>query len=147
MPGTMTRTSHQHTMEEIAEFLRDDGRLWGYWGSINFLATMWGESGGNAFAMPVVVNPDSKAHLSIDVGICQINSYWQSHRYDRLEELLDARTNVTVALDIAFSNDEPAWRPTLIWWNIYKKAMHKVHVGQARRAINKVRARYGEKAL
>jgi|JI9StandDraft_1071089.scaffolds.fasta_scaffold01073_12 hypothetical protein len=45
--------------------------------AVTALAVIWAESGGNQVAVNInVANPESKAYLSLDLGICQWNTYW-----------------------------------------------------------------------
>jgi hypothetical protein len=45
--------------------------------AVTALAVVWAESGGNQVAVNInTSNPDSKAYLSMDLGICQWNTYW-----------------------------------------------------------------------
>lgn len=65
-----------YTSEQIAKVILDDGQVGG-WLAIDFIAIALAESGGNAHAVHVVDrDPASKAYLSLDLGMWQINTYW-----------------------------------------------------------------------
>jgi hypothetical protein len=40
------------------------------------LATCWAESGGNIWAIALNTKPGLKSTLSLDLGLCQYNTYW-----------------------------------------------------------------------
>lgn len=45
--------------------------------AVTALAVVWAESGGNQYAVNInASNPTSKAYQSMDLGICQWNTYW-----------------------------------------------------------------------
>ena len=139
MPGPMTRTHYNHSLHEVMQLLKDDGRIFDYWSAVNFGAICWAESGGNAHATPVVVNPDSPAHLSLDVGLMQLNTFWQQARFSNVAAALDPATNVRLAVDLCLlphsTNPDPKpWRPTWHWWAGYTSGNYKVHLPASARA-------------
>jgi hypothetical protein len=144
----MTRTDNPHSAEDLAELVAADGRLWPYWSAINAVAVALAESGGNAHALPVVVNPTSPAHLSVDVGLWQINTYWQRRKFTEIAELLDPATNCRLAVDLALTGTAAElWRPEWKWWTAYTAGAHRRHIPAARDAVNAVRARRSEPPL
>lgn len=144
---TITRTSHQHSPEDLAELVRLDGRLWPYWSSITAVAVALAESGGNAFAMPVVLAAGKPADRSVDVGLWQLNTYWQRRTFDSISELLDPSNNCRLAIDLCLFDGDPAWRPNWSYWTAYKAGAHNAYMGRARTAVNVVRAENGEAPL
>ena len=139
------RNTRPMTMPAVADLIRIDGRLWPYWSSITCLALCWAESGGDAFARPVVINESSPAHLSLDVGLMQMNTHWQPHH--KLPDLLTPQYNVTAGVSLALFDGSPPWSPNWGWWSAHKNGSWKQHLGPARHAINRVRAIHGEGPL
>ncbi len=64
------------TMEEAGRHLIDAGFTG--WRVPTFIAIGWAESGGNAWAVNLVVKDDPLvvSHLSMDLGWLQLNNYW-----------------------------------------------------------------------
>ena len=149
MSSPTSRTNWPHRPEELAQLVADDGRLWPYWSSITAVAIALAESAGNALAMPAVIHdPASPAYLSVDVGLWQMNSYWQQHRYTRISELLDPATNCRLAVDLALTGrHNTPWRPDWSYWTAYKAGQAWEHIPRSRDAVNHVRAERGEHAL
>ena len=139
-----TRYSWPHSMEEVALLIRNDGRIWDYWSSIDCLAICWAESGGDAFASPVVIKPGQPAHLSMDVGLMQMNTYWQ--RYMSLSEMLTPQTNISSAITLAL-NGSKLWKPNWSYWNAYNAGAHLKYIKDAREVINNVKLRFKEEPL
>lgn len=46
------------------------------WRVPTFIAIGWAESGGDTYALNLNVKPDKIDHLSLDIGLWQINDYW-----------------------------------------------------------------------
>jgi hypothetical protein len=139
-----TRTSNKLTMIEVARLICDDGRLWPYWSSITCLAVCWGESGGDAYIRPVVLNPTSPAHLSLDIGLMQINTHW--HPRHTIPQLLDPAENMQFGIDLALLGQQP-WKPNWTYWGAYKNGTYMRHHASAKAAINVVKAERQEPPL
>lgn len=56
------------------------------------VAIIWVESRGNVYAININDIPTSKAYLSMDVGLCQWNTYW--HPDFPISSALDPRKSV-----------------------------------------------------
>lgn len=64
------------TMVETVVMLRNAG-VFG-WRIVVLGSVIWAESAGNAYAVNINdKDPNSPAYLSMDLGLCQINTYWQ----------------------------------------------------------------------
>lgn len=61
-------------MDQIAKLVLDAG-FTGEAAAIA-VAIIWVESRGNVYAININDMPTSKAYLSMDVGLCQFNTYW-----------------------------------------------------------------------
>lgn len=120
------------------------------WKHVHFIATMWAESGGLEWVRPIVWNPGSAAHLSIDRGICQLNSHWWPDVPDSVAYDWRKATDFTVG----WLNAEAAkwtrgstpwnWGPLLDWqWHGYGTVLYTQFVAPARTAVNASRSVYG----
>lgn len=68
-------SAQQLTMRQAARIVHSNGFTGLH--AVAAVAIIWGESGGDAHAVNVVDhNPASRAYLSCDIGLWQINSYW-----------------------------------------------------------------------
>ncbi len=63
------------------------------------------ESGGD----PNAVNINHDIHKSKDIGLWQINTYWQRHRYMSQNELYDPERSTRIAYEIWQDNYWDAW--------------------------------------
>lgn len=132
-----TRTTNKLSMVEVARLIRDDGRLWPYWSAVTCLSVCWGESGGDAYVRPVVLNPTSPAHLSLDIGLMQINTHW--HPRHTIPQLLDPATNIRIGISLALLGAQP-WKPNWTYWGAFKNDTYKRHLSAAAAAIETVKA-------
>lgn len=67
--------TRQLSMREVHDLMVEAGFSPHLWRCVTALSVIWAESGGNAWAVNIVDNPDSPAHLSLDLGLVQWNSY------------------------------------------------------------------------
>lgn len=66
----------QLTMSEVVGHLRNAGVTG--WRLVTLGSIIWAESRGDAYAININdQDPTSEAYLSLDLGLCQINTYWQ----------------------------------------------------------------------
>ena len=128
------------------------------WRHIHFVATMMNENGLQAWARPLVWKPGNEAHLSVDRGVCALNSRWWAHVRD-----FDAyEPAAAVGVAIGFCEEEAAkgtrgaklwdWGPILDWqWHGYALDLdvnsdpaaverYRAFLPEARAAVNAVRA-------
>ena len=120
------------TSDEVAELLiREGGRGW-------TVVTMGGivvaESGRDAYAINVNHSPDKPSHRSIDVGLYQINSFFNSRH--AIEDLLDPVYNTRVALDVLADAGGPpkGYRR----WNAFRSGLHVPHLAESRAAARRL---------
>jgi hypothetical protein len=117
------------------------------WRHVNFLATMMAESGLRAWSRPMVWAPGTPSHLTVDRGICALNSYWWAHVDDEAAYDPDMAIQAAIAWIKAHVEDGTRgakswhWRPILDWqWHAYGTDRFDAAVPDARAAINQVRA-------
>ena len=118
--------------DEVAELLiQEGGRGW-------TVVTMGGivvvESGRNAYAINVNHSPDKPSHRSIDVGLYQINSYYNPRH--TIENLLDPAYNTRVALEVLADAGGPpkGYRR----WNAFRAGLHVPHLAESRAAARRL---------
>lgn len=120
------------------------------WQHIGFIATMFAETHFKEWSRPVVWAPGEKHHLSIDRGLCALNSfYWKnvpdSQAYD-YEQAINAATGwCGYYSEERVKGSRPwDWRPLLDWqWHAYGTNEFKEYVPVAREAVNVERAARG----
>ena len=120
------------TSDEVAELLiQAGGRGW-------TVVTMGGivaaESGRNAYAINVNHSPDKPSHRSIDVGLYQINSFFNPQH--AIEQLLDPVYNTRVALQVLAGAGGPpkGYRR----WNAFRAGLHVPHLAESRAAARRL---------
>lgn len=117
------------------------------WRHVHFLATMWAESRLHAWARPMVWAPLTEHHLSVDRGVCALNSYWWHHVDDEQAYTPSMAIRAAIVRVRAWA-DEGAkgsttwdWRPVIDWqWHAYGGDDYTNALGLSRDAINVVRA-------
>lgn len=124
--------SKKLTMSEVAPWIVGagvTGRV-----AVAVLATIWAESGGDAFAIGGPYekpDPEDPGHLSIDRGLVQWNSGWWPEVSDR--EAFDGETAVGLMIDHVVSAGSPA--DGLSTWNAFDSLAFLDHVPAATEAI------------
>lgn len=132
----------QWSPEEIAA---EVAKKFNDWRGITIVSVIMAESGGFEWIRPMVLkdDPGHPAHLSIDRGICQFNSYWWAatapDKVAFTAPLAIALMCDTVASDNSWGLD----RSKLDWWTGYKSMAHLKFVGEARKGMNVVRQDQG----
>ena len=118
-------SAQQLTMRQAARIVHSNGFTGLH--AVAAVAIIWGESGGDAHAVNVVDhNPASRAYLSCDIGLWQINSYW--HPEVSATCALSASCNARAAARI--SRQGRRWRE---WWT-WKNNKHVPFMSRARAA-------------
>lgn len=73
------------------------------------VAVCLAESGGDAYAINVVDrDPAAVTYLSLDVGICQINSFWHQQSIS-IAEMLDPAKAIRWAKELAWDDAKGRW--------------------------------------
>lgn len=137
-------------MLDVAEFIatipteEGGGVLWKH---VHFMATMFAENNGfYEWARPMVFKPEDVAHLSVDRGVCALNSYWWGSVQDHVA--YDWQAAIRLVLKwLTFeggkgTKDASAWdwRPLLDWqWHAYGSTRYDSAVPRMREAINEAR--------
>lgn len=119
------------------------------WQHITFLATIMAESDGWDRIRPVVLkdDPQNPYHLTVDRGICQLNS----HSWAFVEDPVAYSAPRAIAATINWIKDEVRkgtkgarpwrWSPILDWqWSAYGTDKFYANLGPAREAVNQVRS-------
>ena len=102
--------------------------------AVALLATIWGESGGNAFAIngPIVkLDETDPAHLSLDRGIAQWNSGWWPDMDN--QRAFDWEESVDVMC--IYVKSAPSLAEGLLNWNVFKSLAFIDHVLAAQEAV------------
>lgn len=117
------------------------------WRAITAVAVILAESGGNPHATRVVIHDDPThvAHLTIDRGLMQFNSYWWGHVPNRLA--YDPVTAWGVAFNYVARDGRGSWRHDWEQWNAYTNGSHRDHIVTAYRAVNAIGDVRGLEAL
>lgn len=119
------------TPVQVAGHVVDTGLV--DWRSITVTAVIWAESGGYAWARPIINKPGEPDHLSVDRGICQFNSYWWHHVADRIA--YDPAFAIPTMVNAVRTD---GWSLDLRWWNTFTSGAYQQHVPAARQAVNAV---------
>jgi hypothetical protein len=120
------------TSDEIAQLLVGAGAQG--WTVVTMGAIAVPESGRNAYAVNVNHSPDKPSHRSIDVGLFQINTFYNPKQ--AIKDLLDPEYNVRAALQILASAGGPP--NGYARWNTYKAGSHAPHLTEARAAARRI---------
>jgi hypothetical protein len=119
------------TSDAIAELLVAAGGKG--WTVVTMGAIAAAESGRNAYAVNVNHSPEKASHRSIDVGLFQINSFFNPRH--TIKDLLDPRYNTRVALAVlADAGGPPAGYRR---WNAYTAGLHTAHLSESRAAARR----------
>lgn len=124
------------------------------WRHVHYIATMWAESSFYAWARPMVWKPDDAAHLSVDRGICALNSHW----WDWVDDALAYDPPHAIRVTVHWISDRARdgvkgakpwdWRPLLDWqWHAYGTQRYIDAMPLARSAVNEVRRSAGLPAV
>jgi hypothetical protein len=120
------------TPDEIAQLLARAGAQG--WTVVTMGAIAVAESGRNAYAVNVNHSPEKPSHRSIDVGLFQINTFFNPQH--AIKDLLDPEYNVGVALRILASAGGPP--SGYARWNTYKAGAHTPYLTEARAAARRI---------
>lgn len=120
------------TADEVAELLIEEGAEG--WTVVTMGGIVVAESGRNAYAVNVNHSPDKPSHRSIDVGLFQINSFFNPRH--KIRDLFDPRYNTRVALRVLADAGGPpsGYRR----WNAYQAGLHVPHLAEARAAARRL---------
>lgn len=77
-------------MQEVATLLLSAGFVGE--SAVTALAVIWAESGGNAWAVNINSAPGKPTDGSMDLGLCQFNTYWWP--YQRANDLMKAEYSI-----------------------------------------------------
>ena len=139
------------TPRDICALLCSDGYMSpNDWRPITACAVVLGESGGNPLALgKLVYKPESPAHLSIDLGMFQINSYWQvaNDPYPTVPRISWADTFDPRAAWAhtwrVINHTRTGWHYDWSKWVAYTSGAYDRHLGAARRGLNEYRDTLG----
>jgi hypothetical protein len=113
-------------METVAQMLLDVGFTGD--AAVVALAIIWGESGGNAWALNLNTHdPDSPSYLSLDRGLVQWNDYWWPDF--RTVDAMDPSKAVKKMFEVSNGTD---FSP----WNVYESHRFVRFVPDAIEAFN-----------
>jgi hypothetical protein len=124
-PAPVHSLGRKLPIEEVATIVLISECLW----PVEVVATIMAESGGYEWVRPIVVkqpDQDQRAHLSVDRGICQFNSYWWSHVPDRTA--YDPYMAIPVMCAAANAGQ-------LGYWSAYGTANYESWLPMARKAV------------
>jgi hypothetical protein len=117
------------------------------WRHIGFIATMYAESRLYAWARPIVYAPGKEHHLTVDRGVCALNSFWWGFVDDEAayDPAMAVRHSIIWLKAHAQDGTQGAkqwdWRPLLDWqWHAFGTDAQEAAVPEARAAINRIRA-------
>lgn len=121
------------------------------WRAVTFVAVVLAESGGDPLARGSVVwSPLSPAHLSIDLGMFQLNSYWQHTAVDPFPSIM--RITVAQCFD-PFASWVQSWKLLNIarkgWgynmshWTVFDSGDYLKYVTPALNGMREYRAAMG----
>ena len=129
---------------EVVQIVDNDPNGGLEWRHIALIATMYAENNGfYPWARPIVWAPKKDHHLSVDRGICALNSYWWSRVPDR--QAYDPERAIKMVLLWLVAEAEKGtmgsrqwdWRPLLNWqWHAYGTDTFKEYLGTAREGVN-----------
>lgn len=113
------------------------------WNAVNAVAVALAESGGFEHAVNLVDHdPAAVTYLSLDVGLFQVNTYWHDLP---LAASLTPERQVKYVLQLAKRRD--GWGYDWSLWTTWKTGAAKRFLGEARHAVNRVRAARGLKPI
>jgi len=92
------------------------------------------ESGRNAYAINVNHSPEKPSHRSIDIGLFQINTFFNAQH--AIKDLLDPEYNTRIALQILAGAGGPP--KGYGRWNAYTAGLHHPHLAEARAAARRL---------
>ena len=140
----------QLPLSTVVKIVADDEHGGLEWRHVGVIATMIAESDLHEWSRPMVWSPDKVHHLSVDRGICALNSYWWADcpddvAYDPPQAfhhvLAWLRWNAGAGLKGATEWD---WRPLLDWqWHAYGTDRYLAAVPKVREAVNAERETRG----
>ena len=120
------------SMEEVAQIVLDAGASGDL--AVVVLATIWGESGGNVYAVNGPIehsDPNNPAHLSLDRGLAQWNSGWWPVKD---KDAFDPVTAVQLMVDHVKNGTRGAG-VELSTWSAFKHLAFQRHIPAAQEAI------------
>ena len=120
------------SMEEVAKIVLDAGATGDL--AVTVLAVIWGESGGNVYAVngPIETDsPDDPAYLSLDRGLAQWNSGWWPVKD---KDAFDPNTAVKLMVDHVKNGTRSA-AVELSIWTAFKNLSFVRHVPAATKAV------------
>lgn len=124
------------------------------WRIVTACAVVLAESGGDPLARGAVVwAPESPAHLSIDLGLFQLNSYWQVEvdPYPSIPKIAWADCfDPVVAFEHVWkliNHTKTGWNYDWSSWTAYRTGAYDRHVSTAYKALNEYRAQEGKGPL
>lgn len=120
-----------HSADDVARLLVAEGATG--WTVVTMGAICAAESNRDAYAINVVHAPGKDWHRSLDVGLFQINTFFNP--VHKIFGLLDPQWNTGVALSILDDAGGPpdGYRR----WNVYKSGTFRPFVPECRDAANR----------
>lgn len=113
-------------MNEVASIMIEVGFSAKLWRSVECLAVIWAESGGDAYSININdYDPNLASYLSIDVGLCQWNSFWQ--KSISIQDALDPTKALKLMCD-----KTAAWTVNKTLWNAYNNGSYQKFLHDAR---------------
>jgi hypothetical protein len=120
------------TSDQVAQLLIQCGAQG--WTVVTMGSITVPESNRNAYAINVNDSPEKPSHRSIDVGLFQINTFWNPTH--AVTDLLDPEYNTKVALQILAASGGPP--KGYARWNTYVAGVHTPHLPEARAAAKRM---------
>ena len=120
------------TSDDVATILINEGGRG--WTVVTMGAIAVPESGRDAYAINVNHSPEKPSHRSIDVGLFQINTFFNPQH--TITDLLDPEYNTRVALRVLAGAGGPPSGYSR--WNAYKAGLHVPHLPEARAAARRL---------
>ena len=103
------------------------------WNAINAVAVALAESGGWSRAIHLVdEDEESRAFLSLDLGLWQVNTFW--HPTLAIDESLRPEVQVVYVAQIAKRRE--AWGYSWELWTTWRTGAYHDHLPAARAAVN-----------
>jgi Lysozyme like domain len=120
------------TADDVARLLVAEGATG--WTVVTMGAICAAESGRDAYAVNVNHAPGQAWHRSLDVGMFQVNTFFNSTQ--KISELLDPEWNTTIALKILADAGGPP--VGYMRWNAYRNGMYRPYLPECRDAANRI---------
>ena len=143
------------TLAEVAAVAQQEAppELADTWHVVNATAVAWAESAGWTMAVRINQRPGTESHLSMDLGLWQLNEHWNRRRDPSFSPLMAFTPEVAAGVAYSLAQEcariYGTWRADWRWWTVWRTAAARSAKlqGECRRAVNTVRAAEGRRLL